>query len=197
MNKLLKKYKNQKRAAHLENLRKSCIPHAHGSVLEFCSGLGVNFDYYKYESIDSVTVVDKNGARLDFSKQIVKPGLLEKFIFVEDEVTSFLSAKNAEEYDSVVLPLCLCVFDNPSEIVEKSVALLRHDGSIISFQHGFSKYKIIARIQKVLDSLYKRSYGCHLAGSYDEIFQNMNSLAKVQSYRKYSGIFHVSIYKKV
>lgn len=196
MKNLFKKYKNYKKALHLENLRKKCIPFAYGDILEICSGIGVNYDYYTHDKISSITVVDKNLDYLIFSKNIVEKDVFNKFIFKNDEALNFIdSTKNS--YDSVILPLCLCVFDDPSLIVKKVIRILKNDGLIISFQHGSSKFKILRIIQHKLDSLYRKKYGCHLVGDYNKIFTMFNDIEPVTLYKKYAGIFHVAIYKKI
>lgn len=195
MKDLFRKYKSYKKAFHLEKLRQDCIKYAHGDVLEICSGLGVDFDYYDHDKVLSVTVVDKNLEYLNFSKEIVKKDVFNKFAFKNDDALSFIN--NAEgRYDCIVLPLCLCAFDDPVLLVEKAIKILKGDGLIISFQHGSSRLSILRKIQRKLDFIYKKIFGCHVAGDYNEIFAKDSYMQPVVTYKKHAGIFHVAIYKK-
>lgn len=195
MKNLFKKYNSYKKAFHLEKLRKECVPKAFGDVLEICSGLGVDFDYYNHNTISSITVVDKNLEYLDFSKEIVKKDVFNKFVFKNDDAFNFISTTKSR-YDCIILPLCLCVFDNPATVIEKVIKILKKDGLIISFQHGSSRFNILQTIQQKIDLLYKKKFGCHISSDYNQIFAKFEDIKPILLYKKYAGIFHVAIYKK-
>lgn len=195
MSDLLKKYRTYKKAFHLEKLRKECIKYAYGDVLEICSGLGVDFDYYNHNRILSVTVIDKNLGYLNFSKEVVKKEFFNKFTFKNDDAFNFINnTKNS--YDCIILPLCLCAFDKPNLVIEKAVKILKQDGVIISFQHGSSRFNILRIIQQKIDPFYKRKYGCHISGEYNQLFTKLDDIKPIVVYKKHAGIFHVAIYKK-
>ncbi|MBU5672810.1 class I SAM-dependent methyltransferase [Paenibacillus brevis] len=136
--------------------RQNLLSHARGEVLELAVGAGANFPFYPPEIKLTAT---------DFSKMMIEKAQLAAkhyrmdadFICADIEEMDF----SEQSFDTIVSTLSFCSYNNPLMVLDKINRWCKPDGKILLIEHGISSNYMVSMLQKLLNPLLYRSYGCH------------------------------------
>jgi len=145
----------EKRA--LSKRRSQLIPQAKGNVLEIGAGTGVNFDYYIYENLSKLTVVE-----LKLNKLITnKP--LNSHINIDYVVGSVEKLPFPDEiFDSVVATLIYCSVDNPEKALSEVYRVLKTGGKMYFIEHVLPEEKLSKNLVNSLNDTWKSIGKCNV-----------------------------------
>lgn len=153
----------------LSPIRKRLLPNAVGNVLEIGVGTGVNFTYYNYHNISSITLIDKR-----------IPGVLRKRTPREAKVLEGnIECLPFEDnmFDTVVSTLVFCSINNVPKALSEVQRVLKDTGSFIFIEHVLSHNKFIAAVQRKINSLWLSiSGGCNLNRETGKLFEKSSFL---------------------
>lgn len=136
--------------------RQNLISHAKGEVLELAVGTGANFPFYPLEV--RITATDFSEAMIEKAQRAVKHySLNADFICSDIEEMNFPD----QSFDTIVSTLSFCSYKNPLMVLDKINRWCKPDGIILFMEHGISSNLMASAIQKTLNPLLYRVYGCH------------------------------------
>jgi ubiquinone/menaquinone biosynthesis C-methylase UbiE len=136
--------------------RQNLLSHAKGEVLELGVGTGANFPFYPLEV--KITATDFSVVMIEKAQRAAKHhGLNADFICSDIEEMNFPD----QSFDTIVSTLSLCSYNNPLMVLDKINRWCRPDGKILFMEHGISSNLMASAIQKTLNPLLYRVYGCH------------------------------------
>ena len=64
-------------------------------------------------------------------------------------------------FDTIVSTLSLCSYKNPLNLLEKLNRWCKPDGTILLLEHGIGSNILVTTLQRALNPLLYRIYGCH------------------------------------
>lgn len=150
------KYAKKREGITQKRWRQQLLSHAKGRVLELAAGAGANFPFYSSEV--KVTATDFSKAMLEKAKQAAEFHRIDAdFICGDIEEMDFPQ----QSFDTVVSTLSFCSYENPLIVLEKINNWCKPDGNILLMEHGISTNSAVSFLQKALNPLLYRFYGCH------------------------------------
>jgi len=139
-----------------ERWRKNLLSYAKGGVLELAVGTGANFPFYPLDV--KITATDFSEAMLEKAQRAAKYHQLNvDFICSDIEEMNF----SDHSFDTIVSTLSFCSYNNPLIVLDKINRWCKPDGTILFMEHGISSNLMVAAVQKALNPLLYRVYGCH------------------------------------
>lgn len=175
----------------LSKKRKNLISQAYGDILEIGTGTGVNFKFYNYNAISSLTLFD-----LSLSEKV------KGYPFPNNITLNYIEG-NVEElpfssdtFDSVVFTLVFCSVSDPFKGLKEVYRILKPGGKIYFIEHVLSDNCHYSHVMnKVNPVWHKVSKGCNL--NRDTLSTIKKANFKIQTYDKFwKGIFISGIGKK-
>ncbi|MEC0167971.1 class I SAM-dependent methyltransferase [Paenibacillus graminis] len=149
-------YENKREDPKQQRWRQNLIGHAKGNVLELAVGTGANFPFYPPEV--KITAADFSKAMIDKARQAAKYHHLNaEFMCSDIEEISF----SDQSFDTIVSTLSFCSYKNPLRMLDKINRWCKPDGRILFMEHGISSNFMVSVLQKALNPLLYRVYGCH------------------------------------
>jgi methyltransferase OMS1 len=125
--------------------RKYLAEMAKGDVLEVSAGTGRNLEFFKYDSLTTLTAIDYSKEMLLQAVQKFKqykPKLETKKVFfnvMQGEKLLF----GDDEFDSVIDTFGLCSHHDPVEALKEMARVCKPDGVILLLEHGRSEYAFV------------------------------------------------------
>lgn len=149
-------YENKKEGPAQNRWRQQLLSHAKGQVLELAVGAGANFPFYPPEV--KITATDFSEAMLDKAKKAARLHRIDgHFICSDIENMNFPD----HSFDTIVSTLSFCSYDNPLLVLNKINRWCKPDGTLLFMEHGISSNVAVSAVQKTLNPLLYRFYGCH------------------------------------
>ena len=166
----------EKRA--LSKRRSELIPQAKGNVLEIGAGTGVNFDYYIYENLSKLTVVELKSNRLITNKP------LNSHINIDYVVGSVEKLPFPDAiFDSVVATLIYCSVDNPEKALSEVYRVLKPGGKMYFIEHVLPEEKHCKNLVNSLNDTWKCIGKCNLNRETYSLIKNAKF--KVESFERF------------
>ncbi|MBS4213836.1 MULTISPECIES: class I SAM-dependent methyltransferase [Neobacillus] len=177
-NKQAGKYDKRREDLSQKRWRQKLLSHAEGEVLELAVGAGANFPYYTPGV--KVTATDFSSAMLEKAKQAAKNyGIQADFVSGDIEKMEFPN----DSFDTIVSTLSFCSYNNPLAVLEKINHWCKPSGKILLMEHGISTNFAVSILQKTLNPLLYRFYGCHHTRNILEIIRESGmTVEKSESY---------------
>lgn len=136
--------------------RRNLIGQAQGDVLELAVGAGANFPFYPREV--RITAADFSSAMLEKARRAAGHHHVNAdFICTDIEEMSF----PGQSFDTIVSTLSCCSYKNPLGVLKKINRWCKPDGTILLMEHGISSNFMVSALQRALNPLLFRVYGCH------------------------------------
>ncbi|MGI2298133.1 class I SAM-dependent methyltransferase [Paenibacillus sp. GXUN7292] len=149
-------YENKKEGPAQNRWRQQLLSHAKGQVLELAVGAGANFPFYPPEV--KITATDFSEAMLDKAKKAARLHRIDgHFICSDIENMNFPD----HSFDTIVSTLSFCSYDNPLLVLNKINRWCKPGGTLLFMEHGISSNVAVSAVQKTLNPLLYRFYGCH------------------------------------
>ncbi|MFD0716886.1 class I SAM-dependent methyltransferase [Paenibacillus sp. GCM10027626] len=149
-------YEKKREGPMQKRWRQHLLSFAKGEVLELAVGAGANFPFYPSEV--KVTATDFSEAMIEKAKRAAKNHRIESdFICSDIEEMNFSN----QSFDTIVSTLSFCSYDNPLMVLDKINRWCRPGGQILLMEHGISSNLAVSVVQKSLNPLLYRMYGCH------------------------------------
>ncbi|MGG6314199.1 class I SAM-dependent methyltransferase [Paenibacillus macerans] len=160
--------------------RQQLFRYAHGNVLELAVGAGANFPYYPLGV--QVTAVDFSPGMIEKAKRRAQHlQVAAEFMCADMEEADF--GKHA--FDTIVSTMSFCSYEQPLELLKKVRLWCKPEGDILLLEHGISSSRIVSSLQKTLDPLLYRAYGCHHTRNILELAEQAGlNVVAVDSYWK-------------
>jgi ubiquinone/menaquinone biosynthesis C-methylase UbiE len=140
-------------------LRQRYVPAARGDVLEIGIGSGLNLKFYG-PAVTSLTGLDPAGELTDIARErAAKLGKPFDLLSVSGERIPC----DTERFDTIVCTWTLCSIANARQALDEMRRVVKRDGQLIFIEHGRSPDRGVARVQDVLEPVWKIiGGGCHL-----------------------------------
>ena len=140
-------------------LRSRYVPAAQGDVLEIGIGSGLNLKFYG-DSVKSLTGLDPAGELTDIARERAdKLGKRVDLLSVSGERIPC----DAGRFDTIVCTWTLCSIPNAQQALDEMRRVVKSDGRLIFIEHGRSPDVGVAKVQNVLEPVWKIiGGGCHL-----------------------------------
>lgn len=149
-------YEKQREDPKQQRWRKHLLSQAKGEVLELAVGAGANFPFYPRDV--KITATDFSEAMLAKAKEAAhNKGLDAHFRCADIEEMNFPE----QSFDTIVSTLSLCSYRHPLKVLNDINRWCKPDGQILLMEHGISSNFTVAALQKGLNPLLYRVYGCH------------------------------------
>jgi len=171
-------YENKKEGPAQNSWRQQLLSHAKGEVLELAVGAGANFPFYP--SGVKITATDFSEAMLEKAKRAAKQHRIDgHFICSDIEEMNFPD----HSFDTIVSTLSFCSYDNPLMVLNKINRWCKPDGKLLFMEHGISSNLAVSAVQKTLNPLLYRFYGCHHTRNIIELVRESGiTIDKTESY---------------
>lgn len=141
----------------LEEVRRKIIPRASGTVLEIGPGTGVNLDFYDFNKIENLTLLEP-----DFNTSIVKRINNNNKINLCKCDTQEIPYDD-KSFDTVVFTLVFCSVDDPLLGFNEINRVLKDDGQFIFIEHVEPKDNPLKFLFNKLNPLWNKiASGCNL-----------------------------------
>lgn len=150
--------------------RSRVVPQADGDVLELGCGGGINLGFYDRAKVKSLTGLDPSPGLLDQTRAMMQQtGMAADIHAGIGEAMPFTD----KSFDTVLVTFTLCSVHDPKQVMAEMRRVLRPGGKILYLEHGAAPDKGVARVQRVIEPLWKRIGGnCHLTrpitGGYEQ-----------------------------
>jgi len=140
-------------------LRQRYVPAAKGDVLEIGIGSGLNLKFYG-DAVTSLTGLDPAGELTDIARErATKLGKKVDLLSVSGERIPC----DAGRFDTIVCTWTLCSIPNARQALDEMRRVVKPGGRLIFIEHGRSPDRGVARVQDVLEPVWKIiGGGCHL-----------------------------------
>ncbi|MFL1673743.1 class I SAM-dependent methyltransferase [Paenibacillus dendritiformis] len=149
-------YDKKREGSKVKQWRQQLLGDAKGEVLELAVGAGANFPFYPPGV--KVTAADFSAAMLEKAQRAALEHRLNvRFICADIEELDFA----VHSFDTVVSTLSMCSYDQPRMVLDKIARWCRPDGLILLMEHGISSNRALSAVQRALNPLLYRTYGCH------------------------------------
>lgn len=149
-------YDSKREERQQKRWRQQLINHAKGDVLELAVGAGANFPFYSPGI--KLTATDFSEAMLGKAKRAAgNYHINSTFLCTDIEELTFPD----HSFDTVVSTLSLCSYDQPLMVLDRINHWCRPNGQILFMEHGISSNLLVSAVQKALNPLFYRMYGCH------------------------------------
>ncbi|MGZ9583686.1 class I SAM-dependent methyltransferase [Paenibacillus marinisediminis] len=149
-------YAKKRENLEMARWRQHLLSHAKGEVLELAVGAGANFPFYPPDV--RITATDFSPAMIEKARQAAKHHRVNAEFICSD-----IEHMNVEDqsFDTIVSTLSLCSYEDPLMVLNKINRWCKPDGVILLMEHGISSKIMIAAMQKTLNPLLYRAFGCH------------------------------------
>lgn len=142
----------------LKSKRKQLLHNVHGNVLEVGYGTGVNLKYYRYNQLDSLTLIDQKTSSIIHLNTF--NDTLDFNVYVGN-VTDL--PFDDESFDCVVFTLVFCSVDDPHKGIDEIKRVLKPDGKIYFMEHVLPSRKPYKQVFNKLTPIWKKiANGCCL-----------------------------------
>ncbi|MUG68439.1 methyltransferase domain-containing protein [Paenibacillus campinasensis] len=171
-------YEIKREGSKLKHWRQHLLQHAKGEVLELAVGAGANFPFYP--SNVKVTAADFSEAMLEKATRSAKhlPYYVD-FLCSDIEEMDFPD----QSFDTIVSTLSFCSYDHPAMLLDKVNRWCRRNGQVLFMEHGISSNLAFSAVQKTLNPLLYRVYGCHHTRDIIRLIRKSDlKINKVESY---------------
>ena len=149
-------------AVALRRRRRRLIPRAAGSVLEVGVGTGANLPYYRWEQVDSLTMVDPTIPR-EVLEQTYPVPVLFHALSVED-----LPFPDAF-FDSVVFTLVFCSVPDNRAGLREVTRVVKPGGQVLFIEHVLPPSTRLHAVMHAINPCWRRvSSGCNITRKTDE-----------------------------
>ncbi|PZM64689.1 class I SAM-dependent methyltransferase [Paenibacillus dendritiformis] len=149
-------YDKKREGSKVRQWRQQLLSDAKGEVLELAVGAGANFPFYPPGV--KVTAADFSAAMLEKAERAAHEHRLDaRFICTDIEEMDFA----AHSFDTVVSTLSMCSYDQPRMVLDMIARWCRPDGLILLMEHGISSNRALSAVQRALNPLLYRTFGCH------------------------------------
>lgn len=147
----------------LKALRRKCVAHAKGHVLEIGIGTGANFPYYRQKQIASFTGMD-----VALAKALAGKGNGKKFVTGTAEQLPFSDAS----FDTVVATLVLCSVQNLQKSITEIKRVLKPGGHFVFIEHILPHGPHLAAAFTAVNRPWAAlAGGCNLTRTTDSLLQ--------------------------
>lgn len=178
-------YARDREGAKQKLWRQNLLSHAKGDVLELAVGAGANFPYYP--SGVSVTAIDISKAMIEKAQHsAVRNRMNVEFICSDMENVDF----EPHKFDTIVSTLSFCSYEEPLALLKKINRWCKPDGHILLMEHGISSYPIVSSIQRGLNPLLYRKFGCHHTRNILQLIQD-SGMRIVTAERHWLNMVHL------
>lgn len=161
------KYSNKREGPEQQRWRRELLCRANGKVLELAAGAGANFPYYPPGVV--VTATDFSEAMLTKAKLAAARSQVDvHFLQADIEELDFPE----QSFDTIVSTLSMCSYEKPQDVLRKVNRWCKPGGTILLMEHGISTKPIIAGMQRLLNPILYRLYGCHHTRHILELIHN-------------------------
>ncbi len=150
--------------------RSRVVPQADGDVLELGCGGGINLGFYDRAKVKSLIGLDPSPGLLDQTRAMMQQtGMAADIHAGIGEAMPFAD----KSFDTVLVTFTLCSVHDPKQVMAEMRRVLRPGGKILYLEHGAAPDKGVARVQRIIEPLWKRIGGnCHLTrpitGGYEQ-----------------------------
>nr|WP_256522151.1 class I SAM-dependent methyltransferase [Halobacillus sp. A5] len=177
---MIRPFENQK----LASVRKDLINEAKGHVLEIGAGTGLNFPYYRNNSI--VEAVEPNASMVNFAFK--KGREAEPQIRFHEAKAESLPFPD-DYFDSVAATLVFCTIPGPKAAIKEIERTAKPGSKVLLFEHVKMEEKCKAAVQEKVTPLWKRICdGCHLDRDTVQLIKESRIVIdQLESY--YGGLF--------
>lgn len=143
----------------MKPLRQEIIGQAHGRVLEIGAGNGLNFAFYRPETVERVEATEPDSAMLEFARDRAAAAKVPvNLIQAPVENLPF----EDESFDSVVVTLVFCSVNDPRRGLSEVRRVLKPGGTLLMVEHVRSHGAITATLQTIVTPLTRLMLGnCH------------------------------------
>ncbi|MFD3268582.1 class I SAM-dependent methyltransferase [Paenibacillus dendritiformis] len=149
-------YDKKREGSKVKQWRHQLLGDAKGEVLELAVGAGANFPFYPPGV--KVTAADFSAAMLEKAQRAAREHRIDaRFICADIEKLDFV----AQSFDTVISTLSMCSYDQPRMVLDKIARWCKPDGLILLMEHGISSFRVLSTVQRVVNPLLYRAYGCH------------------------------------
>ncbi|MEX1031249.1 MAG: class I SAM-dependent methyltransferase [Paenibacillaceae bacterium] len=178
-------YAKKREGPKQERWRRDLLSHAKGEVLELAVGAGANFPFYPPGV--KVTATDFSEEMLKKARRAAKRHHMDvNFVCSDIEEMNFPD----QSFDTIVSTLSFCSYDNPLMVLAKINRWCKPDGQILFMEHGISSNLAVSTIQRTLDPLLYRAYGCHHTRNIEGLIRESGiRIDKVEGY--WFNMFHL------
>ncbi|UQZ37241.1 class I SAM-dependent methyltransferase [Paenibacillus sp. PK3_47] len=172
------RYDRRKEGTEQNRWRQLLVSQAKGEVLELAVGAGANFPFYPPGV--KVTAADFSGAMLEKARRSAqRHGIQASFVTADIEELNFPD----HAFDTIVSTLSFCSYDHPLQVLNKVKRWCKPNGQILLMEHGISSNPAVSALQKALNPLLHRVYGCHYTRDMLELIRESGlEMVKVESY---------------
>lgn len=129
------------------DLRANLLSRASGRVLEMGIGTGVNLPFYDSHRVLSVTGIDVS------SEMLSKASLRSKETNIPVSLVRASAANTAlpgEYFDTIVDTFCLCVYEEPHQVLKEMRRVVKRNGRVLLLEHSASDNGFIATYQDII-----------------------------------------------
>lgn len=139
----------------LGRIRKKLIVKAKGSALEIGYGTGVNLNYYNFNSIDSLILLERNLIH------DIKVKGSNKIKIVEGDAMELPFGDKS--FDTIIFTLVFCSVEKPELGFSEIRRVLKDEGQLIFIEHVLPEGRTMGRfVNKANKAWNSMSNGCNL-----------------------------------
>ncbi|WP_079529361.1 class I SAM-dependent methyltransferase [Halobacillus hunanensis] len=179
------KYNKRRNNDRASKFREQIFPEAEGNVLEVAIGSGLNFPFYNKDI--KLTGLDFSPAMLQVAQASAKNYPFET-TFIEEDVESVTFDENT--FDTIVSSGTLCAYQNPIYTLNKFQKWCKSEGKILMMEHGICNKKSLALLQKTLDPLALKLFGCRQNRNITELVKKSH-LKMIKEERYLAGYLYL------
>lgn len=184
-NKQAAKYERMRKNNLLRKYRPDLFRDAFGEVLEISIGVGNNFEHYRH--IVKLTGVDFSSEMLKYAERESKKYPFET-VLMEADIEALDFENNS--FDTIVSSLSFCGYDAPVKVLNKLEKWCRPGGYVLLMEHGISRNRLLASVQKLIDPLSLKMVGCHQKRNISGIV-NQSNLDVIREERRALGCVYL------
>lgn len=154
----------------VKQTRQEMIASAEGRVLEVGIGNGANLQYYT-DKASEVVGIEPCEAMVNMAQKKVDKldGLTDKYKLHVGGGEALPFADDS--FDTAVACLVFCTIPEAEAAAREMYRVLKPGGSLLFFEHVHSEGKVMSRIQKLLNPVWKPlACGCHLTRDTHALF---------------------------
>lgn len=176
--------------------REGILAKAEGKILEIGIGTGLNLECYP-ETVTHITAIDPNpGMEKELRAKLKSSRVQVDFHRAVAEKLPF----DDQTFDTVVSTLTMCSIPNLPVALKEIRRVLKPTGKFIFLEHGLSREKWTAAVQKALNPIQKVvGCGCSLTVDVEKVFRESDFRVQQirRRYVKHSPKFIGYIYEGV
>jgi ubiquinone/menaquinone biosynthesis C-methylase UbiE len=133
-----------------------------GRILEIGTGTGKNLEFYHPDA--HVTAIDISPKMVALARhRTYQLGLRNVEIVQVGNAQDLRSMFSSKSFDFVTSTCAFCTIPEPLRALEEVAVVLKPGGYLIQIEHGLSKNAIVNAMLRVVDPLYARIQGTHIA----------------------------------